>query len=80
MAKEFERIIGILADLRAGDGGQKLAILVDCPVCNAPLTLEFDKAAKWMHAYCSSDRVHFDWEGDYTTLPGWIDRYSELNT
>jgi hypothetical protein len=80
MAKELERIIGILADLRGGEGDRKLAILVDCPVCGAPLTLELDRAVRWMHAYCPKDRSHFAWEGDYTALPAWIDRYNELNT
>lgn len=79
MANELERIVGILGDIRDGDGGARLAALVDCPVCGRPLDLQIDPARRTLAATCPDDPAHFAWRGDFTELPGWIGRYRDLN-
>ncbi len=80
MAFELERIIGLLGDIRDGDGTPRLAALVDCPVCGRPLDLIVDAAERMLAARCPDDAVHFAWKGDYTELPDWIGSYRMLNT
>jgi endogenous inhibitor of DNA gyrase (YacG/DUF329 family) len=80
MAFELERIIGMLEDICGGDGTQRMAILVDCPVCGQPLTIDIDRVEHRLSVRCPAHAKHFTWEGDYTKLPAWIDRYPELNT
>jgi hypothetical protein len=80
MAYELERIIGLLGDIRDGDGSPRLAVLVDCPVCGRPLDLDADMSERMLHAGCPIDRGHFAWRGDFTDLPEWFGRYRQLNT
>ncbi|MBN8525917.1 MAG: hypothetical protein J0M02_11330 [Planctomycetes bacterium] len=79
MANELERIVGILGDIADGDGTAKLAALIDCPVCGKPLDLLVDHGQRTLSASCPADAAHFSWRGGFTELPGWIDRYSQLN-
>jgi len=80
MAFERERIIGMLEDILDGDGSGRMAPLVDCPDCGRPLTLQADRQAGLLRARCSGDPTHFTWQGDFTVLPPWFDRYVQLNT
>lgn len=80
MAFERERIIGMLEDILDGDGSGRMAPLVDCPDCGRPLTLAVDRADRVLHARCPQDPPHFTWQGDFTVLPPWFDRYPQLNT
>lgn len=79
MATDYDRVVGFLTDMLDAEGGRPLATYLDCPVCRKPLALRIDAPQKQLRAWCRHDQAHFDWEGDYNTLPEWIGEYESLN-
>lgn len=75
----YDRVVGFLLDILDASGGKPLATYLDCPVCRHPLALRIDHEHRQLRARCPTDPAHFDWEGDFNTLPAWIDEYTELN-
>lgn len=78
MPTSYEKVIGYIGDLLAGDGERGMAKYIDCPVCRAPLDITIIDDDELL-VTCPTDRRHMAWHGFYNQLPEWIGEYRKLN-